>query len=108
MQTQGMLAEEGQRLLKRLLGCAPSAIAALDSEDTLVLVNPMDGVKIKKPRRVPPVTLTEGELVRVLVAAVFVLGGRPPNHTRQQKPVKGFNPRRRGPTTAPGTTRSGL
>src|SRR3954449_6142525 len=41
-------------------------------------------------------------------AAVFVLGSRPRNHTRRQKPVKGLNPRRRGPTTAPGTTCSGL
>src|SRR5437773_1786844 len=40
MQTQGMLAEEGQRLLKRLLGCAPIAIAALNPEGTFVLLNP--------------------------------------------------------------------
>jgi hypothetical protein len=40
MQTQGMLAEEGQRLLKRLLGCAPSAMAALDPEDSFLLVDP--------------------------------------------------------------------
>jgi site-specific recombinase XerD len=38
--------------------------------------NPMDGISIKKPRRVPPVVLTEEELVRLLVAGVYRIGER--------------------------------
>jgi integrase/recombinase XerD len=42
----------------------------------IVAIDPMEHIRLKKPRRVPPVTLTEDELVRILVAAVFTLGER--------------------------------
>lgn len=45
-------------------------------ERAIVLVNPTTALKIRKPRRVPPVVLTHDELVRLLVAAVFELGER--------------------------------
>lgn len=40
-------------------------------------VDPMADIRLKKPRRVPPAVLSYDELVRVLVAAVAVLGERP-------------------------------
>jgi integrase/recombinase XerD len=38
--------------------------------------NPMDAIRLRKPRRKKPVVLSEEELVRLLVAAVFELGER--------------------------------
>lgn len=42
----------------------------------VVAISPVEHIQIRKPRRVPPVTLTRDELTRVLVAAVFELGER--------------------------------
>lgn len=42
----------------------------------MVVVDPMEYIRVKKPRRVPPVVLSEGELIRLLVAAVYRLGER--------------------------------
>ena len=43
----------------------------------LVDVDPMEAIRIRKPRRLPPVALSYDELVQVLIAAVHELGERP-------------------------------
>jgi site-specific recombinase XerD len=42
----------------------------------MVAVDPMQFIRVKKPRRVAPIILSEDELVRLLVAAVYRLGDR--------------------------------
>jgi integrase/recombinase XerC len=73
----GFLAENAQSgLMKRDYIQAFHSFFGWCKTHGLIEVDPVADLRSKKPRRVPPVVLTEDELTRLLMAAVYTVGER--------------------------------